>query len=131
MSLSTEDQLAIQQLYAHYNHALDSGQGDAWAATFAPEGVFSSGNGTFTGTEQLAGFANGFAKQLKARHWTNNLVLDAAGEGAKGSCYLILLRLTPGEKPPANIMATAIYNDELVKVGSDWRFARRTVTADA
>ena len=58
-------------------------------------------------------------------------MLDAAGEGAKGSCYLMLLRLTPGEKPPANIMATAIYNDELVKVGSDWRFTRRTVTADA
>lgn len=131
MSLSTEDQLAIQQLYARYNHAIDSGQGEAWAATFTPEGVFSSASGTFAGTAQLAGFGSGFAKQLKARHWTNNLLVDADGGGAKGSCYLILLRLTPGERPPAGIMATAIYNDELVKVGGDWRFSKRTVTTDA
>lgn len=131
MSLSTEDQLSIQQLYARYNHAIDSGKGDAWAATFTPEGVFSSANGTFAGSEALAGFANGFAQQLKARHWTNNLVLEATESGATGTCYLILLRLTPGERPPAGILATAIYNDELVKVSGDWRFAKRAVTTDA
>ena len=27
MGLSVEDQLAIQQLYARYNHAIDSGNG--------------------------------------------------------------------------------------------------------
>lgn len=131
MSLSTDDQLAIQQLYARYNHSIDSGQGDAWAATFAVDGVFSSGSGTFTGPEQLAGFANGFAKQLKARHWTNNLLIEESAGGAKGSCYLMLLRLTPGERPPAGVMVTAIYNDELRKIDGDWRFTTRTVTADA
>ena len=130
-SLSSEDQLAIQQLYARYNHAIDSGQGETWAATFTPEGVFSSANGTFSGSDQLAGFASGFAKQLKARHWTNNLVVDATEGGAKGTCYLILLRLTPGERPPAGIIATATYNDELTRVGDEWRFAKRTVTTDA
>ncbi len=131
MSLSTEDHISIQQLYARYNHAIDSGKGDAWAATFTKDGVFSSATGTFTGAEALAGFANGFAQRLKARHWTNNLIVEAAGNGATGSCYLILFRLTPGEQPPAGILATAIYNDELVKVGPDWRFAKRTVTTDA
>ena len=132
MSLSIEDQLAIQQLYARYNHLIDSGQGDAWAATFTADGVFSSGaSGTFTGTEQLAGFGNGFAKQLKARHWTNNLLVEESTGGAKGSCYLILLRLTPGERPPAGILVTAIYNDELRKVSGEWRFSGRAVTADA
>lgn len=131
MSLSIEDQLQIQQLYARYNHAIDSGRGDAWAATFTADGVFSSANGTFAGTSQLAGFADGFAKQLKARHWTNNLVLESEGGAVKGSCYLILLRLTPGERPPAAILATAIYNDELVNDGGQWRFAKRTVTTDA
>ena len=130
-SLSSEDQLAIQQLYARYNHAIDSGQGEAWASTFTADGVFSSANGTFSGSDQLPGFASGFAKQLKARHWTNNLVVDATEGGAKGTCYLILLRLTPGERPPAGIIATAIYNDELTRVGDEWRFAKRTVTADA
>jgi hypothetical protein len=132
MSLSVEDQLAIQQLYAKYNHAIDSGNGSGWAATFVDDGVFSSATGTFTGSEQLSGFASGFGSRLKARHWTNNLVLDGDGKTATGSCYLVLFRLTPGEQPPAGILTTAIYNDELTK-GADggWRFTKRTVTGDS
>lgn len=132
MGLSTEDQLAIQQLYARYNHAIDSGNGAGWAACFSADGVFSSASGTFTGTEALAGFATAFGSRMKARHWINNLVINAAGDGAAtGSCYLALFLLNPGEKPPANVLTTAIYNDELAKQGGQWRFTKRTVTGDA
>ena len=72
MPIAVEDQLAIQQLYARYNHAIDSGNGAGWAATFAADGVFTSASGTFTGTQQLAEFATGFGSRLKARHWTGN-----------------------------------------------------------
>ena len=132
MALSVEDQLAIQQLYARYNFAIDSGNGPAWAETFAESGVFISASGTFTGSEQLSGFASGFAARLKGRHWTNNLVLEGDTGKATGTCYLLLFRLTPGEQPPAGILVTAIYNDELAK-GADgaWRFTKRTVTGDA
>ena len=132
MALTVEDQLAIQQLYAKYNHAIDAGKGDAWAATFTQDGTFSSATGTFSGTEQLAGFANGFGQRIKARHWTNNLLLEGDAGKATGTCYLVLYRLTPGEQPPAGVLTTAIYNDELAK-GPDaaWRFSKRTVTGDA
>lgn len=132
MALSVEDQLAIQQLYAKYNHAIDSGKGDEWAATFTADGVFNSGSGTFTGTEQLAGFGGGLAKRMKARHWTNNLIIEGDGAKATGTCYLALYRLTPGEQPPAGILITGIYNDELSR-GADgaWRFTSRAVTGDA
>ncbi len=131
MALSVEDQLAIQELYAKYNHAIDSGDGAGWANTFAADGVFSSATGTFSGTEQLAGFATGFAQRLKGRHWTNNLVIDGEGARATGTCYLMLLRLTPGEQPPATILTTAKYNDEISKGVSGWRFTKRTVTGDS
>jgi ketosteroid isomerase-like protein len=131
MTLSTDDQLAIQDLYARYNHAIDSGNGDAWARTFTPDGTFASGANTFAGTEQLTNFAKGFASRMKARHWTNNLVIEAADGGAKGTCYLMLLRLTPGEQPPAAVMTTALYTDRLVKTADGWRFTNRSVTADA
>ena len=132
MALSVEDQLAIQQLYAKYNHAIDSGNGAGWAATFSDDGVFSSATGTFSGSEQLSGFASGFAARLKGRHWVNNLVIEGDGAKATGSCYLVLYRLTPGEQPPASILTTAIYNDELAKASDGaWRFTKRTVTGDA
>lgn len=132
MPIAVEDQLAIQQLYARYNHAIDSGNGAGWAATFAVDGVFTSASGTFTGTQQLAEFATGFGSRLKARHWTNNLVIEGDGAKATGSCYLVLFLLTPGEKPPANILTTAIYNDVLSKsADGSWHFTSRTVTGDA
>jgi len=129
--LAVEDQLAIQQLYARYNHAIDSGNGSGWADCFTPDGTFNSGaSGVFTGTEALTAFAKGFAERLKARHWTNNLVLDAADGGAWGSCYLILLRLGDKEHP-TSILTTGIYRDTLVKSAGGWQFSNRTVTPDA
>lgn len=127
MTLSTEDRLEIQELYARYNHAIDSGQGAAWAATFTPDGVFDSGQGTMSGAEALQKFGDGFASRMKARHWVNNLVLDEAPGGARGSCYLVLYNLG-GEKPA--ILTTAIYNDELTKTSGGWRFATRRVKPD-
>lgn len=130
-TLTLEDQLAIQQLYARYNHAIDSGNGAGWAECFTADGSFNSGaSGAFTGTEALTNFATGFASRLKARHWTNNLVLDAADGGAWGSCYLMLLRLGNAEHPTA-ILTTGIYRDTLVKEPAGWKFSSRTVTPDA
>ncbi|MEJ5221075.1 MAG: nuclear transport factor 2 family protein [Tepidiforma sp.] len=131
MPLSVDDQLAIQQLYARYNHAIDSGDGAAWAACFTPDGTFSSATGTFTGRDQLQGFGTAFATRMKARHWTNNLVLEGDGEAATGSSYLMLLRLAPGEQPPASILVTAIYRDELRRTADGWKFASRTVVGDS
>ena len=128
--LSTEDHIAIQQLYARYNHAIDSGNGTAWAATFTPDGTFSSGNGDFAGTEALSQFATAFAQRLKARHWTNNLVVEPSEGGATGSCYLMLLRLGNAEKP-TSMATTAIYHDTLTKSDGEWKFASRKVVGDA
>ncbi|MEO9256012.1 MAG: nuclear transport factor 2 family protein [Tepidiformaceae bacterium] len=129
-TLTIEDQLAIQQLYARYNHAIDGGKGDAWAACFTADGTFDSASGSFAGTEQLAAFATAFAQRLKARHWITNLVMDAANDGATGSCYLMLLRLGNAEKP-TSILTTAIYHDTLKNVGGQWKFSSRKVEADA
>ncbi|MGE5596733.1 MAG: nuclear transport factor 2 family protein [Hyphomicrobiales bacterium] len=130
MALSVEDQLEIQQLYARYNHYIDSGRAEEWADCFTADGRFSSASGDFTGREALAGFAKGYAERLKGRHWTNNLVLEATEKGARGSCYLILFALT-GQQPPAAPLVTGIYEDELVRDGGSWKFTRRTVHGDA
>ncbi len=129
MSLSAEDQLAIQQLYARYNHAIDSGNAAAWAACFTPDGTFVSAGGNFAGRPQLQEFAENFAKRLKARHWTNNLVIEAAEGGAQGSCYLMLLRLAEGT--PASVLTTGIYRDTITRSAEGWQFSSRTVVSDS
>jgi hypothetical protein len=129
MALTVEDQLAIQQLYAHYNHCIDSGKAADWAATFTANGVFTGGGGTHTGTDALQTFAKGFATSLpKARHWTNNILVDGDGNGATGTCYLQLHNVTPGS---AGLITTGIYRDKLEKTSAGWRFTERTVHPDA
>jgi uncharacterized protein (TIGR02246 family) len=127
MALSVEDQLAIQQLYGTYNHAIDFGDAAGWAATFTPDGVFNGGGGTHTGTEALKGFVDGFASRMKARHWISNLVFDGDGNTANGKCYLLLLNLADGKATP---LVTAVYHDELKKTADGWRFASRSVKPD-
>jgi hypothetical protein len=130
MTLPAADQLAIQQLYARYNHAIDFGDGPGWAACFTAEGTFSSGMGTFVGTEQLQSFGSGFSQRIKARHWTNNLVLEGDGDSATGRCYLLLVRPGSAEGAPG-LIATGIYADELTRGPQGWLFTKRTVTTDA
>jgi SnoaL-like domain len=123
--LSPQDHAEIQQLYARYNHAIDSGNAEAWAATFTADGVF---NDRFTGREALIGFANNFkANGPSRRHWNSNLTLTATTHGAQGSVCLLLLDV--GVKPAA-IMASGVYADELVKTADGWRFKSRVVKLD-
>jgi hypothetical protein len=131
MGLSVEDQLAIQQLYARYNHAIDSGDIGRWVACFTPDAVFTSPAGTYTGSAEIEGFARWYTPLMQARHWTNNLVLEGDGTSARGSCYLVLFRLTPGETPPAAIYATGIYRDDLRKLATGWAFSSRVATFDS
>jgi 3-phenylpropionate/cinnamic acid dioxygenase small subunit len=127
-ALATEDMLAIQQLYGRYNHAIDSGRGDDWAATFTPDGTFASPTGSFAGREELAGFGTAFATRMKARHWNTNIVIEPDGDGAKGLAYLMLLQLKEGAPP--TVVATGLYTDKIVKRDGNWLFASRSVATD-
>lgn len=126
--LTADDYIEITQLYAKYNHAIDSGDADAWAATFTPDGVF---NKNFAGTEKLKGFIKMWRERMDGanrRHWNSNLKLDATAEGVSGAVYLILYNV--GVKPVA-IVSTGMYADTLVKTKAGWLFKTRVVNADA
>ncbi len=126
-SLTTQDYVDLQQLYAHYNMAIDTGDGEAWAATFTPDGVF---NNTNTGHDALVQFIKDWRDKrdgANRRHWNSNLAFTATEGGASGSCYLILLNV--GVRP-ATIVTTGIYEDVLVKTPEGWRFKSRIVHAD-
>lgn len=128
MALSAEDVLAIQQLYARYNHAIDFGRPAEWADCFTADGVFTSATtGESKGTEALTAFATGFSARLKARHWVSNLVLDGDGDVATGTCYLQLWNVAAA---PATLLTTGIYVDQLARVDGEWKFTSREVKGD-
>ena len=126
--LTPQDMADIQQLYARYNFAIDTGDAAGWADTFTPDGVFA---GRFTGREALMGFIKLWREKLggaNRRHWNSNLTLSPTPQGAHGAVYLMLLDV--GAKP-TGIASTGTYSDELVKTANGWRFKSRAVNNDA
>lgn len=125
--LSAQDYFEMQQLYARYNIAIDSGDAEGWAATFTPDGVFN----TFSGHDALVGFIKTWREKLNGatrKHWNNNLQITGTSKEATASVYLILVDF--GTKPPS-ILTTATYTDSLVKTKDGWRFTKRMTKGDS
>lgn len=130
--LTADDYVAIQQLYAAYAHALDTGQGEAFASTFVADGEFTRGRGPGQSTQTRIPIRGHDALKAMAshggsRHFVANLLITPTAEGAKGSCYLLLLDV---HSVPAKWLETAIYDDTLVKTPAGWKFSKRVVWRD-
>jgi hypothetical protein len=125
--LSAQDYFEIQQLYARYNVAIDSGDAEGWAATFTPDGVFN----TSIGHDALVNFVKTWREKLNGatrKHWNNNLQITGTSKEASGNVYLMLVDIST--KPPS-ILTTATYTDSLVKTKDGWRFTKRTTKGDS
>jgi SnoaL-like domain len=127
--LSTDDYVAIQQLYARFNTALDTGQAQQFADTWTDDGEFVGGRGPGRGSEvrtPIKGRAELVAMGQRAgvgtRHFVTNLVVTPTVDGARASCYLVLLN---ARNSPPSITETAIYEDTLVKTAQGWKFRKR------
>ena len=129
--LTADDYIEIQQLYANYAHALDKGEGEAFASTFVLDGEFIGGRGPGRGNEvRIPIKGDGLLKMGSnggSRHFNANLVITPTPEGAKGSVYLLLFN---ARTTPATIVETAIYDDTLVKTPQGWKFKKRIVWRD-
>lgn len=124
MKLSTDDYIAIQQLYARYAFAADECDLDAWLATWVPDGVMTHPDGSIhTGHQALRAQAEPYLTG-GAYHWNCNLVIQPTDYGASGKCYL--LRVFNSDGPPV-LRAALYYRDELVNQDGNWLFRRREV----
>ena len=125
-TLSAQDYFEIQQLYARYNIAIDSGDAEGWAATFTPDGVFN----TFSGHDALVGFIKTWREKLNGatrKHWNNNLQVIGNSKEASATTYLMLVDFST--KPPSILMSGS-YTDSLVKTKDGWRFTKRMTKSD-
>lgn len=119
--LTALDYQEIQQLYARYNFAIDSGDPEGWAGTFTDDGQFA----TMTGRAALVKFASDWHERgqtMKLRHWVTNIVITPSVDGVTGKCYYYLLDIAA--KPP-QVGGGGTYEDVLVKTSNGWRFKKR------
>ncbi len=130
MALTGDDRLEIQALVARYNHAVDSGDGDAFAATFAEAGTLEAGDLLVEGWEALRAFADRIPRTYRApRHVASNLLVEGDGERATARAYVQMYVLA-GEPPRQEVAASGRYADQLVRRDGRWVFERRVFTRD-
>lgn len=120
----TEDVVAIQQLIARYAHALDGGDGKAWAATFTEDGAFQFvGGNRVVGREQIAALVRPGRKPYESRHNVQSPWIEVNGDTATLKAYLVVTRGT-------EVVVTGSYDDTLRRVNGQWLFAERRFTND-
>lgn len=131
---AAQDYVEIQNLYAYYNLVSDAGDAEAYAGCFTDDGVLNINHLKFTvkGRADLIGFKEkdkaGRGGRYR-RHWNGSIVLEAIdAKTVRGRCYLHGFNGLPGSLP--ELADVGVYEDRIVKVASEWRFASRTILMD-
>ena len=122
-TLSFQDRLEIQDLFARYSQALDMGNGEELAKNiFAPDGIFHDPSLCLVGSAELrAGLANHPSRVRTSQHWPTNIVItEASGNRAKTHSYVIVFNAK-------GTMTMGTYHDTLVKSGGRWLIEHRQV----
>lgn len=127
-TLTAEDRLEIQELYARYAQAYDLADGtpEAWAATFTAAGVMGNSRGRAQLIEHWKA-THAAPNRPVTRHWTNHLVLTPTSDGARAKCYLTLFNFSA---TPPTMMFSGVYDDVLVKTAEGWKFKERVLRGD-
>jgi uncharacterized protein (TIGR02246 family) len=129
MALTTDDVVAIHQLYSAYCLACDDGDGPAFAACYTPDGFVEMGGPPTSGAAKLAEFAESVVKRFPGiRHAVTNVYTDGDGDDAWGRAYLRTYSAADGDTFKG---MTGRYRDVLRRIDGTWRFAERHFTRDA
>ena len=130
--LTLADKIEINELIARYNVAIDDGDADGWARTFAPDGVFDGIVGRFEGRDEIAAFARRYSSDPQyadfraCQHWVNNILIDGHGDEATLRADHQMVKPT---EDGGRILLVARYDDSLRRVDGEWLFASRRVRA--
>lgn len=136
---NTADLLAIQDMMARYEWALDSADAKGYAALFAEDGRM-----VFGGTNERVGraaiqaeietlsrtFARAFPGGVtpKIQHILSNLVIVQHGDTAEAKSFWTEIWNPTGKS--MGVRAAGHYEDRLVKRNGQWLFLRREIFDD-
>lgn len=125
--MTVANRLAIGDLTARYNRALETGDLETWIGTFVQEGVLQGPGGSFAGHRELIGFFR--AAPPDRIHVTTDAQVEVDGVHARQECRFLMLR--PGRNGGGpELVAVGRYRDVLIYERGRWYFSTREVVAD-
>jgi hypothetical protein len=123
LTLTAQDYVDIQQLAAAYSHALDIGDGTAYANLFTTDATAFD---RWIGREKIAEIPpwNPHGPDY-VRHFAMNHLIEPTADGAIGKQFVVVIDIErPGK--PTSIYLGGQYQDVYVKTPQGWRFKSRT-----
>lgn len=126
-NLNTEDELAIRQVIARLNHALDAADYALYASFYANDAVFVTDFGDATGPEAIAQALEASRPLItNKRHVATNLVISGGGERAVVTSYLTVFERATS----LTYVGSAINIDTLEKREGQWVVVRHESELD-
>lgn len=129
-----EDLERIRALFDAYRRALDAKDFRAYAALFAPDGVFVAGELEATGPERILALVEGMLGSLLTEqpgddfHLVSNVAIELDGDRATATSTWSYVVRGSGDQPL--LAKLGHYDDVLVRRPEGWRFARRDAGTD-
>ena len=133
------DRAEIEDLMWRYARALDTGNGEAYAAAYTPDGQFGTGANATKGTEALKRLAGGQPRTpapgaaaaparppLYHMH-ANHAITFLDKDHARFDAYYITARAAGGQDQPLQVLAVGRSVDELVRLNGKWLIQVRNV----
>jgi uncharacterized protein (TIGR02246 family) len=136
------DRAEIEELMWRYTRALDTGDGAAYAATYAPDGQFGTGANATKGREALqkmvgapraaaapaaAGAAPAASRPPMYHMTANHMITFTGKDRARLDAYYLTARAAGGQESPLSVLAVGRSVDELVRLNGRWLIQTRNV----
>jgi ketosteroid isomerase-like protein len=127
-SLNVTDQLAILDVVARMNHAIDVADYRLYASFYTDDGVIDSGFGPpSVGGAAIVATLNQSAPFItNKRHVVGNPVISGEGDTAKVTYYLMVFERQTG----LTLAGTAVITDTLRREDARWKVASHTTRMD-
>ena len=134
------DRVEIEALMWKYTRALDTGNAEAYAAVYTPDGQFGNGPNATKGRDALKKMITGVADRQKATeakgeprppmyHMTMNEHVEFPDrDHARINAYWLTVFGAAGESAPLRVAAAGRSIDDLVRVNGKWLIKNRNVT---
>lgn len=123
-------QRACEALITRYTHIADFGPGSDMPSIFTDDGVWTSGEESYEGRDDLGAFFGRDKGHAKSRHVSSNVAVTVTAEDeAEGLSYFTLYRYTK-EKPRVpdlddQPVILGEYHDRFRRTPEGWRIASR------
>lgn len=128
MPIAVADQLALHDILARIDHAVDEGDWDTYVRHFSERGTLDSGfAGAVEGRAAIrAWLVANEANTSGKRHVATNVILDAEGERVVARSYLTVVE----REDIPRVVATAKIRDVFVREAGEWKIALHEVRVD-